>query len=165
MANKLTNHCQLECIISVYSACCHVPLFMSLHCNMQILEARASHRTTSIQKGKMFAESFSNGLTVTPKLLKPFLHLVFFLTCNGNQLIVINRHIFSSAWLCQQSSWNRNLSVIRPSIRLWHRLSPNFMHGFLSNFSCGFPWAICPDVLFHFWKKKLKFFTNIFHLH
>ncbi len=46
--------------------------------------------------------------------------------------------------------------VRRPSVRLWHQLSLNFMHGFLSNFSCGFPWAICPDVFFHFFLKKMK---------
>ncbi len=51
------------------------------------------------------------------------------------------------------------LSSVRPSVRRWHRLSLNFMHGFLSNFSCGFPWATCPD-LFSF--KKIEFFTNIF---
>ncbi len=63
---------------------------------------------------------------------------------------------FSSAWLCQQSSWNRNSSVVRASsvVRLWHRLSLKLLHGFLSNFSCGFPWAICPDVCFSFLRKK-----------
>ncbi len=60
-------------------------------------------------------------------------------------------YIFSSAWLCQQSSWNRNSSIVR----LWHRLSLKLLHGFLSNFSCGFPWAICPDGLFVF-EKKIK---------
>ncbi len=54
--------------------------------------------------------------------------------------------------------------ISRPSVRLWHRLSLNFMHGFLSNFSCGFPWAICPDVFFFFIfkKKKIEFFTIFF---
>ena len=28
------------------------------------------------------------------------------------------------------------------------------MHGFLSNFSCGFSWAIWSDFVFKFWKKK-----------
>ncbi len=33
----------------------------------------------------------------------------------------LSSHIFSSAWLCQQSSWNWNSSVVRPSVvRLWH---------------------------------------------
>ncbi len=66
--------------------------------------------------------------------------------------------IFSSAWLCQQSSWNRNSSVVRPSVRpsvrLWHRLSLKLFHGFLSNFSCGFSWATCPEVFFIFEKKN-----------
>ncbi len=35
---------------------------------------------------------------------------------------------FSCAWLCLQSSWNRNSSVVR----LWHRLSLNLLHGFLN---------------------------------
>ena len=35
-------------------------------------------------------------------------------------------------------------------VRLWHRLSLKLLHGFLSNFSCGFPWAICPDFFFLF---------------
>ena len=63
--------------------------------------------------------------------------------------------VFSSAWLCHQSSWNRNLPVVRrPSVRLRHRLSPKLLHGFLSNFGCDFPWAICPD-FFIFWKKEM----------
>ncbi len=40
---------------------------------------------------------------------------------------------------------------IRPSsVRLRHRLSLKLLHGFLSNLSCGFSWAICPEDLFHF---------------
>ncbi len=77
--------------------------------------------------------------------------------------ILVYFSFFSSAWLCQQSSWNRNSSVVRPSVRLWHRLSLKLLYGFLSNFSCGFPWAISPDAVFQFWKKKIFwFFTNIF---
>ncbi len=52
--------------------------------------------------------------------------------------------------------------VCRPSDRLWHQLSLNFMHGFLSNFSCGFPWAICPDIFFIFEKKNFLNFLQIF---
>ena len=33
--------------------------------------------------------------------------------------------IFSSAWRCQQSSWNRNLSVVRPSVRVAIISEPN----------------------------------------
>ena len=73
--------------------------------------------------------------------------------------------IFSSGWLCQQSSSNRNLSVVcRPSVS---QLSLNLMHGFLFNFGCCFPWAIHSDVFWIFEKKNvfLIFFTNIFHFH
>ncbi len=81
---------------------------------------------------------------------------------------------FSSAWLCQQSSCNRNSSVVRhpsvrPSVRpssvvrLWHRLSLKLLHGLLSNFSCGFPWDIIMSRLFcHFWKKFFFEFLGIF---
>ncbi len=70
--------------------------------------------------------------------------------------------IASSAWLRQQSSWNRNSPVVRPSaVRLWHRLSLNLLHGFLSNFGSCFPWAICPDV-FYFLKTKLDFLRIFF---
>ncbi len=53
--------------------------------------------------------------------------------------------------------------VRRPSVvRLWHRLSLKLLHGFLSNFDCGFPWAICPDVIFIFEKKNFLNFLRIF---
>ncbi len=53
----------------------------------------------------------------------------------------------------------RPSSVRRPSVVcLLHRLSLKLLYGFLSNFSCGFPWAIFPDVFFIFEKK----ITNIF---
>ncbi len=48
------------------------------------------------------------------------------------------------------SSVRRQSSVVR----LWHRLSLKFSSGFVSNFSCSFPWAICPDVFFIFAKKN-----------
>ena len=44
--------------------------------------------------------------------------------------------------------------VRRPSVGLWHRFSLNFMHEFLSNFSCGFPGAICPEEFLIFEKKN-----------
>ncbi len=52
--------------------------------------------------------------------------------------------------------------IWRLSIRLWHRLSLKLLHGFLSNFSCGFPWAIGPYVFFFFFfffifEKKKSF--------
>ena len=69
---------------------------------------------------------------------------------------------FSSAWLCQQCSWNWKSSGVRPSVRLWHRLSLKLLHGFLSNFSCGFPWAICADFFFPFRKKNILILLRIF---
>ena len=46
--------------------------------------------------------------------------------------------------LCPPSVVRRPSSVVRhPSVS---QLSLNLMHGFLSNFSCGFPWAIRSDV-------------------
>ncbi len=57
-------------------------------------------------------------------------------------------NIFSSAWLWQQSSWNRNLSVVRPSSV--SQLSLNLMHGFLSYFGCCFPWAIRQGIFLRF---------------
>ncbi len=47
----------------------------------------------------------------------------------------------------------RRLSYV---VRPWHRLSLKLLHGLLSNFSCRFPWAICPDVFFIF--EKIFFF-------
>ncbi len=44
----------------------------------------------------------------------------------------------------------RPLSVRRLAVRLWHRLSLKLLYGFLSNFSFGFPWPICPDFVFIF---------------
>ena len=52
---------------------------------------------------------------------------------------------------------------IRPSVvRLWHPLSLKLLYGFLSNFSSGFPWTVCPDVFFIFEKKLFWFFLRIF---
>ncbi len=48
----------------------------------------------------------------------------------------------------------RPSSVVCPSVRLWRRLSLKLLHGFLSIFCCGFPWAICLDVFFIFEKKR-----------
>ncbi len=77
-------------------------------------------------------------------LLLPQIALEFFQTLNFLLIFPHKILIFSSAWLCQQSSWNRNSSVVRrpsvvrPSVvRLWHRLSLKLLHGLLSNFSCG----------------------------
>ncbi len=58
---------------------------------------------------------------------------------------------------------------VHPSVCLWHQLSLKLLHGFLSNFSCGFSWAICLDVFVQFFFFIFKnfffdFFTNIFSL-
>ncbi len=47
------------------------------------------------------------------------------------------------------------------SCSLWHQLSLNLLHGFLSNFGSCFPWAICPDV-FGIKKWFLDFLRMIF---
>ena len=75
------------------------------------------------------------------------------------------------AWLCQQSSWNRNLSVVcrpssvigRPSVRpSVSQLSLNLiMHAFLSKFGFCFPWSIRSDVFLIFEKKMVFFFYFI----
>ncbi len=51
------------------------------------------------------------------------------------------------------------LSVVRPSVS---QLSLNLMYGFLSNFSCGFPWAIRPD---GFWIFEKKFFLDFLRIY
>ncbi len=49
--------------------------------------------------------------------------------------------------------------VRRPSVvRLWHRLSLKLLHGFLSNLSCGFPWAIWLEGFFFFFWFCLRIF-------
>ncbi len=81
------------------------------------------------------------------------------LTCQSNlKLMMINK------WLALFDYVSRAHEIeIRPSsARLWHWLSLKLLHGFLSNFSCGFPWAICPEFFFIFEKKKFWIFTNIF---
>ncbi len=56
----------------------------------------------------------------------------------------------------------RPSSVVRPSsVRLWDRLSLKLLHGFLSNLSCAFPWAICSDV-FSLLKTIFDFFTKYY---
>ena len=51
-------------------------------------------------------------------------------------------------------------SSVRGVVRLWHELSLNPGHGFLSNFGSCFPWDICPDVclFFVFFLKKKRIF-------
>ena len=50
-------------------------------------------------------------------------------------------------------------SIVRPSVC---QLSLNLMHGLLSNFSCGFPWAIRSDFFWIFEKKFFFDFLRIF---
>ncbi len=57
-----------------------------------------------------------------------------------------------------KSQFVRRLSSVRPSVS---QLSLNLMHGFLSNFSCSFPWAINSDVFLIF--EKTFFFFLIFY--
>ena len=79
-------------------------------------------------------------------------------SCEISSVRFLANIFVSSAWLCQQRSWNRNLSVVRPSV--W-QLSLNLMHGFLSNFSFGFPCAIRSD-MFEFFKTF--FFVWVFSI-
>ncbi len=65
--------------------------------------------------------------------------------------------IFCPAWLCQQSSWNRNLSVVRPSVS---QLSLDLMHGFLSIFGCCF--LSLSHTLGCFFEKKNLIFYEYF---
>ena len=72
--------------------------------------------------------------------------------------------IFSSAWLCQQSSWNRNMSVVcrpssvrRPTVRVAIISEPSAW------ISCKF-WLLLPlsHTLAPFWNFWKQFVTNIF---
>ncbi len=81
------------------------------------------------------------------------------------QMIQLVSCLFSSTWLCQQSAWNRNLSVI-------HSLSVSqiFLYltcGFLSNFSCSSPGPSARTFfswIFEKKKKKLSMFYTFFPL-
>ncbi len=62
--------------------------------------------------------------------MKPSIHLAIL----WREILPIVLSIFISAWLCQQSSWNRNSSVVCPlSVCLWRWLFLNLLHGFLSS--------------------------------
>ena len=81
------------------------------------------------------------------------------------QFSVIKRSTFLALLDSVRKAYSMGLfSVVRrPSVvRLWHRLTLKLLHGFLSDFSCGFPWTICPDFFSVFNLKKNFFFTNIF---
>ncbi len=68
--------------------------------------------------------------------------------------------IFSSAWLCQQSSWNRNSSVIRPSVCGIDYLWSYCMNWFqISVVASPGPYA---QMLFEFWKKNFFDILGIF---
>ena len=54
--------------------------------------------------------------------------------------------------------------VRRSPVRLWHRLSVNLLHGFLSNFSSCFPWVIRQDVFFNLKKNNGIFFIVFVNL-
>ena len=70
------------------------------------------------------------------------------------------RLIFCSAWLCQQSLWNRNLSVVRPSsVRVAIISEPNARISF--KFWLWFPLGHMLGLFFYFWFFFL-FLTSIF---
>ena len=51
-------------------------------------------------------------------------------------------------WLWLTVIRAHEIEIRRPSVRLWHQLSLNLLHGFLSNVGCCFPWAIRAGVFF-----------------
>ncbi len=69
--------------------------------------------------------------------------------------VYLSMTFFSSAWLCQQSSWNRNLSVVCPCVRVAIIAEPTAQI-FFTKFGCGFPWAIRCDFLRIFWRGALS---------
>ncbi len=66
---------------------------------------------------------------------------------------------FSSAWLCQPSSWNRNSSFVRPSSVL--QLSLYLMHGFVPNARISFPIG-SSDFFWIFEKSRFPIFYDFF---
>ena len=78
----------------------------------------------------------------------------------GNKLHCLVTHFLAPLDYVSRAHKSRAHEIeIRPSVRpssvrLWHRLSLTLLYGFLLNFSCGFPWAICPDGLLIFRKKN-----------
>ncbi len=69
--------------------------------------------------------------------------------------------IFSSAWLCQKSSWNRNLSVVRPSVRVAIISELNARISF--KFWMWLPLGDTLGLFLNFWKKEVFFnFLQIF---
>ncbi len=67
--------------------------------------------------------------------------------------------LYSFTWLCQQSSWNQNTSVVqRPPVHLWWQLYLNLLEAFLSHFDGCLAWVICLDVFFFLTFRKKRFF-------
>ncbi len=84
---------------------------------------------------------------------------------HGKALPIMFPDIFSSAWLCQQSSWNRNLSVVcrpssvRPSVRVAIISEPNARISF--KFWLLLPLDHALGLILNFWFFFWFFFTNI----
>ena len=75
----------------------------------------------------------------------------------------INLLYFSSAWLCQQSSWNRNLPIVRPSVCVAIISEPNVWIS--SKFLVAAfpePYAQMFFELFFFFFDFLRFFFFVF---
>ncbi len=90
--------------------------------------------------------------------------MVFTLFKEANFIwIVIHFHwfkscpIFSSTWLCQQSSpsFSRAPSVRRSSVA---SIISEVIAWISFKFNCGFPWTICRDLFCHFWLFYLLFY-------
>ena len=100
---------------------------------------------------------------------KFFSQIFKFFTITSGQLCIVPSTNFTEAVLALldvdyiSAELMKSKFIRRPSVCLWHRLSPKLLHGFLSNFSCGFSWAIWPDCFpFLIFFLTLIFLTNIF---
>ncbi len=81
----------------------------------------------SEKKKKTFSQNPLSRLM--PNLAERYLFIIYLLSIFfvfQNFAFLIVYAFFSSAWLCQQSLWNRNSSVIH----LWHRLSWSYCMDF-----------------------------------
>ena len=107
---------------------------------------------------------FRKGRSCTTQLLEVFDHWGNIID-NGNSIDVIyldikkafatashNKLIMQiEAYKINKKNCYKKKIVCRPSVRpSVSQLSLNLIHGFFSNFSCGFPWAIRSDFFLNF---------------
>ncbi len=72
---------------------------------------------------------------------------------------IIPYYFISSAWIRQSAELDMVWSLCLSSVS---QLSQNLLSRFLSYFSCGFRWAIAPDIFWIFEKKWIFKFFRIF---